>query len=293
MVHYFDPHFPYRPPERFVGPPALRQTAEGGGARKRATMRDIANAIKILKASGGRPDAYVENLHDLYCAEIRYMDEEIGRIVGRFRGAGRIEDGPIIIFTADHGETFWEHAEYFGHGETVFETGIKIPLIFNCPGVVPAGVRDDTPLSNLDMAPTLCRLAGVAPPAAFEGESFADLVRAGEGGLDAGRLRFAEATKPYQAEEKGSRPNIFKAKSVRRGNWKYIEAPHTEKDGALFNLAEDPAELDDLSGLEENANLLKALRTELWRWAKTFDPARSGGQTLDPEVQKRLEQLGY
>jgi arylsulfatase A-like enzyme len=107
------------------------------------------------------------------------------------------------------------------------------------------------------------------------------------------RLRYAEATKPYEAEEGAPRPNILKAKSVRRGPWKYIETPHSDEIGALFNLVEDPDELVDLAGLEENADRVRALRDELWRWAMTYDPARSGGQTIDPEVQKRLEGLGY
>jgi len=288
MVHYFDPHFPYRPPKNFVD-----EIRRGQPGSAKASMKDINKAARALKESGGLPDDYAMELHALYCAEIRYMDDEIGRIVGRIIDRLEGERETLVVFTADHGETFWEHDEYFSHGKCVYDTGISLPLIFHWPGSIEAGTVRTAPLSNIDLAPTLLSLASLGYPKEFKGFDFSGMIT-GEGGAPSSdRMRFAEATKPYKAEEGAERPNLNKSKSVRRGPWKYILTPHLDNQGELFNIEEDPQERKNLTGVSELATIAAALRQELERWALIYRAGSDQNYTIDPEAQRSLEGLGY
>lgn len=302
MIHYFDPHWPYEPPPRFIS--SVRTTKTG--IVKAASYQDVNKAKYILAESKGVPNDYVYAIHDLYCAEICYMDDEIGRVVRRFRGKDKDETGTLLVFTADHGETFWEHRDYFFHGLTVFETAISIPLIFNCPGLIPAGAVRDLPFSNIDLAPTLCRLNGVEIPGTFAGMSFDSFLMPSSGGqgsagLEAGtgseetsgsRLRYSEATMPYKVETDVPRPNYRKSKSIRRGPWKYIIYPFSDDPGELYNIVEDPGEKSDLAGEERYAHMIKAFEEELDRWANDFDRNKDRDRFSD-SAAKPLEKIGY
>ena len=302
VVHYFDPHFPYDPPEQYIGSVTTRRPK-----KTRGTMKDVGRAMSVLRESGGRPAEWIKDLHDLYCAEIRYMDDEIGRIAGRFRPGGPAgpegegEADTILLFTADHGETFWDHSDYFNHGLRVYETTTRIPLVINCPGLFPAGGVSRAALSNIDLAPALCRIAGIPVPASFRGGGaecrMAALTLDGraDGGGDGGkdRLRFAEATMPYHAEKNARRPNYQKAKSVRRGPWKYVEVPYLKGGGELYNLDDDPGELENLAGVPDYASIVDALRVELWRWADDFDQRSGRSLQINKEDADKVKQIGY
>ncbi len=288
MIHYFDPHWPYEPPQRFL--PMIGST---GNSMSHAKLEDITKGMAVLTKSKGVPNDYVRELYNLYCAEIRYMDEEIGRVVKRFRGKGKKETETLFVFTSDHGETFWEHSDYFFHGLTVYETAISIPLIFNCPGLIPAGAVRDLPFSNIDLGPTLCKLNNVEIPETFVGLSFDSFLMPPSGGqIPAGTLRYSEATMPYKVETDVSRPNYRKSKSIRRGPWKYIVYPYSDNRRELFNIKEDPGEKNDLSGEEEYAHMVKAFDDELKRWTDDFDRNKDRDRFSD-SASKSLEKIGY
>ncbi len=301
LIHYFDPHWPYEPPARHIS--AVRTTKSG---IRTASYDDINKAKYILADSQGVPNDYVYAVHDLYCAEIRYMDDEIGRVVRRFRGKEKDETDTLMVFTSDHGETFWEHKDFFFHGLTVYETAINVPLIFNCPGLIPAGKAVELPFSNIDLAPTLCRLNGVAIPDSFTGSAFDSFIglsedretQAGAESADgpdgerALRLRYSEATMPYKVEEDMPRPNYQKSKSIRRGPWKYVVYPFTEDPGELYNIEDDPDESNDLAGKQEHAQMIEAFKDELNRWANEFDRNKERDRITDSAADK-LDKLGY
>lgn len=286
MIHYFDPHYPYAPPERFVE--KFRRKA--GGATS-AGLKEIDQVMAALRSSQGEPDDLALDLHALYCAEIGYMDEQIGRLLEAVAKAGGDEE-TIVVFTSDHGETFWDHEDYFNHGLTLFDTAIDIPLIVHCPGLVPAGIERDEPLSNIDLAPTLCRLAGVPVPDGFRGAAFDGLVLDEENAA-LPEFRFAEATKPKQAERNALRPNFNKAKCVMRGPWKYQEMPFTGLPGELYNMEDDPYELTNLADDPEYADIRKALKGELGIWKNDFVAGKKRESQMSEETRQRLKELGY
>jgi arylsulfatase A-like enzyme len=289
LVHYFDPHWPQNPP------PAFR---EFFGAVKQADPNGLPSfkaAQRHLEETGGRPGAFEINLHNLYCAEIRYMDSEIGKVLDYLDEAGLAED-TVVVFTADHGRTFWDHDDYFNHGRFVYESTIHIPLILRAGGKASQEVRCDELLCNLDLGPTLCDLAGLEAPAGFEGRSFASLVEPGSAARGDGPPLFSEATMPYEAEIGAARPNLLKAKCVRQGPWKYVTYPfYPERKDQLFNVEADPLETRDMLTGEEGplASRGREMKERLDRWANRYRPRPDDAPAMDEETRRRMEEMGY
>jgi len=302
MVHYFDPHWPYDQPEPF------RTTfcPAAAGDRTLGSIQNVLDARDYL-TKGGAPDRRCHDLHGLYCGSIAFMDQQIGRVLDAVEELGVVEE-TLVVFTADHAETFWEHGDYFDHGLYVYDTNVRIPLIVRWPGGVAGDVTVETPLCTLDLAPTLLEMCGLEVPPVFEGLSFGDVLRgggdvaaldravaAGGGeGEDHGRQRllFAEACKPYDVEEGAPRLNFNKAKSVRKGQWKLVSVPFMQNRRELYDLNADPAETTNLIRNPAYRPVVTALSGELERWAATFSAGGPTGE-MDEEARKKLEALGY
>jgi arylsulfatase A-like enzyme len=104
--------------------------------------------------------------HDRYLSEVRYIDEQIGRLLRRLDELGLGTD-TAIVFTGDHGEEFGEHGGET-HGD-LYPEDLRVPLLVHLPGAAPRAIAGQARL--IDVAPTIADLLGVAAPASFDGES--------------------------------------------------------------------------------------------------------------------------
>jgi arylsulfatase A-like enzyme len=139
-LHYMDPHAPYAP-----------QDAAASGADARAR----------------------------YNSELRLVDRELARLFDDLRTLG-LWDTTWIVLHADHGEEFREHGGQF-HATTVYEEQVRVPLVVKPPATfgVAVGVRR-TPVSLLDVMPTLLDALGLAPGLLTAGRSLVAALRRGE-----------------------------------------------------------------------------------------------------------------
>jgi arylsulfatase A-like enzyme len=178
-VHYQDPHGPYDPPgappaRDRPGDPALPLLDDDSGAGGIPAYQELAG-VRTHEAYEAR-----------YVAEIRYLDGELGRLVRGLDAAGR---PPLVVATADHGEAFGEDGFFFAHGHSVGLDQIRVPLWVRPIEPAPARVVE-TPVSLVDVGPTLLRAAGVSPERLPGSEGRA---LPGQGAVaDAGRPVFAE-----------------------------------------------------------------------------------------------------
>ena len=120
VILTIDPHSPYAPPsefDRYGGDYA----GEVDGEPKWINSPELAAEDK-------------ERIRSLYYGEIAFNDDSLGRLLEHLRATG-IEDETVVALTADHGEEFWEHGER-GHGKTLYEEVVRVPLIVRFP---PAG----------------------------------------------------------------------------------------------------------------------------------------------------------
>jgi arylsulfatase A-like enzyme len=158
-VHYQDPHGPY-------SPPAALPVEDVPGARRLPVLRDHSGhgGIPNYQALPGlfSVDAYATR----YEHEIRYLDNEIGRLLRDTQTRSTREIG--VMLTADHGEAFGEDSYWFAHGHSVGIEQVRVPLLWRPPGGSPPQI-EATPVNTLDIAPTLLAAARVPIPASYQG----------------------------------------------------------------------------------------------------------------------------
>lgn len=166
FLHYWDVHYDYIPPEPYD---RLFDPDYTGSVTGVEFFHD-----KSINRRLPRRD--IDHLLALYDGEIRWVDDHLSKLVGLLGELG-IEDDTAIVVTADHGDEFFEHG-YKGHGRTLYREVTHVPLIVHLPDS-DGGRVDDTPVSLVDIMPTILDLAGVGVPAGVEGASLRPLFGGG------------------------------------------------------------------------------------------------------------------
>ncbi|MBT3294721.1 MAG: sulfatase-like hydrolase/transferase [Verrucomicrobia bacterium] len=204
-----------------------------------------ANAYQ-LKAKGwrhGLDDETVRKVRRIYFAMCAEADAMIGELLATLDATDLTED-TTVIFTGDHGELAMEHQQYYKM--SLFEGSVRIPMIMVGPGITPQQVIE-SPVSLIDIAPTICDLTGIHQRECFSGESLMPLAR---GETDKSR---GWALASYS----GLTTNTLSHMLCRDG---YKLLVHEGYPTRLFNLAEDPDELNDVAEDQpERVALLEAI----------------------------------
>lgn len=215
-----------------------------------------------------------------YDDDIWKGDLALGTLVDSLEARGILEDCWVVI-TSDHGEEFWDHNGW-GHGNSLFEELIRVPLIFRGKGIVPCVVPSMARL--IDIAPTVTEAAGMEIPDRFSGRSLLPVLFGLE--MDTGIYEnFAEL----------NRATGRSVISLMRADGTKVIYARSGPDESLmyFDLSTDAGEKRDL--LEEDDTLADALLRELLSAAE--DAAEGLGDaakaTIDPVTERRLRALGY
>ena len=159
FVHLIDPHGPYLPPSMFRVRFARRQGPE----------IDPAKVPEFQRLPGAE---VVGDYLDAYDGEVNYADFELGRLMTELIDR-EILDEALVIFTADHGESFGEDGFWFRHGKTLHEVSTRIPLVVKPPGgrLESVDPRSAGTVSLIDLAPTILDYAGLDAPTDLDGLS--------------------------------------------------------------------------------------------------------------------------
>ena len=155
-VHYMDPHFPYQPPSEFTAPEAprcheLMAALRSGGVKMGHVEADLWGLSSQARA----------DCSDLYDAEVAYTDLRLGRLVAALSAGGHLA-GAYVAFTSDHGENLGEDDLWYGHGPSVHDAALRVPLSISGPNIAP-GI-DEHAFRLEDLAPTLLGLLGAPSP---------------------------------------------------------------------------------------------------------------------------------
>ena len=211
-----------------------------------------------------------------YFANISYLDDKIGEVMEALETT---RQEAVIVFVSDHGDMLGERGLWFKM--SFFEGSSRVPLMIASPEM-DAGLVT-VPVSNLDVTPTLCELAGVSIDEVapwVEGES---LVHLGQGGE-----RLSPVAMEYAAEASYA-PMV----SLRYGPWKYNRCALDADQ--LFNLETDPHELTNLADVPAHKGTLDQLRVKSEaRWdLAVFDAAVRESQARRWVVYEALRNGEY
>lgn len=280
VVSYDEPHHPFTCPpeyaERFehydypVGPAAFDTLDD-----KPAHQREWA-------ASTAKPPTPGALRHPLYFGCNSFVDAEIGRVIDAARRYA--PENTTIIYTGDHGDMMTAHG-LTGKGPVMYDEITRIPLIVAQPGQAGAGRVVRTPVSHIDLLPTMLELAGLAAPPILEGTSIVSQLN----GIEQPDRAVAIEFNRYEIEH-DSWGGFQPVRCLLRGQHKLvINLLHTDE---LYDLQDDPHELRNLIGDPSRAVIRDELHDELLAWMyEKRDPFRGPAWERRPWRSER--RLGW
>ncbi|MBD3385659.1 sulfatase-like hydrolase/transferase [candidate division KSB1 bacterium] len=274
-IHYFDPHMPYTPPQKFL---PRAQPPKGLGFQ----FNDFAGVRRGYFYPDQHQAAWIA---ELYAAEVRYVDECLGSVVDLLKKL-KIYDESLLIFSSDHGEEFWEHGR-FEHGHSIYNEQIRVPLIIKPPVSDPVQTSHvRTTVSLMSLFPTILDYAGIERhPVGTEIESLRPLL-SGAGSDKPCNPLFSEALLYYEDQE-----------SVILDRYKCIH--YLQRDiYELYDLESDPGEMHSLA--DTSPELLQLARQQFQSFHQRCDSVKAEygiekGENLmlDKSAIESLRSLGY
>ncbi len=164
IVSWHPPHFPVND---------APEEDEQYFAGKKIALRPN---VKLTQQNNLASDETVTDFHRGYYAHIRAIDREFGRLLKALDETGQAEN-TIVVFTSDHGEMGGSHGRMYK--QVPHEESSRVPFYVRYPGVTPKGKSSDTLFASIDINPTICGLAGIAPAAGLKGKDFSATLRGG------------------------------------------------------------------------------------------------------------------
>jgi arylsulfatase A-like enzyme len=290
FLNFIEAHFPYHQvPEGYL----QRFASHPTGELRKLSLRLIADQFGDATID---PEEARVPATDMYDAGVLYADHLLGRVVEALRAQGSL-DQTVLIVLADHGELLGEH-EAFGHGRSLCQPEIHVPLAVRYPPRVPSGVRVAIPVSTVGVYATALDLVGLEPRSPLHVGS---LTSALAGVRPEGPV-LSERFTVLNNGLLGSRSvdpllrNDRRYRAYRAGAKKLIKTSQGES--FLFDLSVDRAETRDLAPTQ--GATVERLTDELHSWREALalpaldvplHPAEA--PALDAAARERLRALGY
>lgn len=268
-VSFTHPHDPYVARKKYMQlyedcaqlyPTILEMDADHQDAHSKRLLASYNHAAYNIT------DQHIKTARQAYFANISYLDEKIGEMMDALSAT---DQQPIIIFLSDHGDMIGERGLWYKM--SFYEGSARIPLMIKHPDHAPSRIK--CPVSQLDIMPTICDLAGIERDmnvSKIDGHSLLPVMN--------GETRTQPVLMEYAAE--GSHAPLV---SIRSGSYKYN---HCALDpDQLFNLSSDPNELVNLADKpSEKAEMkkMKTLSNEIW------DMDRFDQQVRESQANRKL-----
>ena len=215
---------------------------------------------------------------DPYQGEIAFVDSQVGRLVEALKRKG---EPVVVVAVGDHAEALREHGEKT-HGILTYRSTLRVPLLVSGPGI-PAGRTFGSPVSLIDLAPTLAEMTGLPAAKIQDGVSLAPVLRGTASSPGAPRWLYYESLLPFNSF------GWVPPRGATDGKYAFIELPKRE----LYDLRSDPSEAKNLYVDGDSLSGQVARRFEMVSNALA---QRAGqGQPVPPseEERRRLASLGY
>jgi arylsulfatase A-like enzyme len=306
VVFFSTAHFPYAAPA-----PYYRRFTDD--AYRGRYKYDKPVGLGRDAPADARDEAQVRALYD---GAVSAIDDGASEILDALERSGQAKN-TIVVVIADHGETLYENGHGEGHGDHLFgDEGTHVPLVVVDPRD-PAPHREPGIVRDVDLAPTVYALTGVAPPGDLDGQSLAPALKGAPlaprlayaetglwftediAGLPAemrlpypGIARLTEVDTQHGDElvlQKAMRPLTIVAKHrmVRDERWKLVYVPaRTGVRWLLYDTQADPGETLDVAAA--HPDVVARLQGELWSWMRLdADMTERGGYLVPRDARVR------
>jgi arylsulfatase A-like enzyme len=266
-VHFLDPHVPYDPPDQFcrIQP-------------QDSYLRSDHIAIGIREGTYSLSQQQMRRVNELYLGEVRYVDEEFGRIVTTLKELNLYQNA-LIVLSSDHGEEFWEH-HGFEHGHALFNEILMVPMILKLPGKRKIGRVEDR-ITTSAITPTILNLCGIEIP---------------NQGMVAQPFNLNSSAAGHQNLAAVSNLHYEPKMALIFDHYKFIRYETSGRE-ELFDLSIDPYEKKSL--VETNPEKVQEARVEIEKFGAFSNEVRkkfrirNEMQEFDPEKREQLKGLGY
>ena len=260
-IHYMDVHAPYDPPPKYQL--LYSPKKDYPPIRKNGPWLSQINQERI------------DYTRALYEAQINAWDDEFRSLVTRLESGGWL-DNTLFIILSDHGEEFYDHRG-FGHGYTLYEEELRVPLYFVYEGPLPSGQTRQDRVELIDIFPTIGHFTGI------------DLKKL----RLHGRNLFSGKNDPNASERMHYAETCFghAPRSVQTGTFKLVFNSH-KSTYALFNLLRDPKEQTNIyADGDPSGEFLEKRLEQIVALYKSLPQTQT--RELDPKTIELLKSLGY
>lgn len=232
------------------------------------------------------PDRRFREVRAMYYGMVRQIDDHVGRVLDALDARGLTEN-TIILFTSDHGDYAGEH-RLLGKSNAYYDALTRVPLLLSWPGRLPSGETREELVSLVDVMPTMLRLLEIEEPAAVQGQPMPGAIPGAparravfcEYGAGGPPVTLADVAMLSPEERSGAgwpllrqREAHGRGKMVRTRNWKYVHDATGEVD-ELYDLVNDPWELENLAGRLEHGAVLQRMQRLLLDWSLETEDTR-------------------
>lgn len=245
---------------------------------KPRAFADADNKIGTTILGADDPRSLEELVKDHYAGVVN-NDQNFHSMLQALEKTGKLDD-TVILLTADHGFFLGEWRFY--DKRFMHEPSIRVPLSVRYPKLIQAGTAVDQMALNLDLAPTILELAGVAAPKAMQGRSLVPFLKGSRPA--AWRKEWL-----YEYYEYPGNQQVKPNRGIRTDRYKLIHYYLPPQEFELYDLERDPGELYNLYGdaryqslFNELMERLHQLRVETGDWKSSLNPAGLPGGPAQP-----------
>ena len=212
-----------------------------------------------------------------YLATIKSVDDNIGRVLNYLK-ENNLEENTIIIYASDQGFFLGEHGWF--DKRFMYEESLRMPFVIRYPKLIAPNTVVKDVISNIDIAPTVLDLAGINTPKEVQGNSFVK-------NLKGKTPKNWRQSMYYHYYEYPFWHHVQPHYGIRTDRYKLIHFYYDVDVWELYDLQEDPSELNNLIASEEHKSLIKKLKSKLHKLKSNY------GNTMSLEELRKISDTDF
>ncbi len=274
---FFRPHTPYvAPKDPYFGWYPEKEMPVVSGVEEDQKDLPAAALGSYKKEQDKLTDELRRKALQAYYASISFMDAQVGRVMDALDRLG-LSENTVVVFTSDHGYHIGEHGLW--QKMSLFEESARVPMLIIAPGVSRPNTHTTTPVSHIDVFPTLAEICGVKPPANIQGQSLVPILQ--DSRVEGRGWAITQVTRNKQRQAGGE---TYFGYSLRTKRWRYTEWDQGNEGRELYDHENDPRELTNLASAPQHQETVSTLSVQLRKAVQTTLP--ESGKI--PEVKSDL-----